>query len=89
MEYIEISAKEVSHLDELDAIFSRLSQKMLRVRQSMEMTRSSTLKSNKGDIVVLSDEWEVITAPEVPIPRYAYRAQETARSRTRKKCSLC
>lgn len=89
MEYVEVSAKDASHLEELDAIFVRLSQEMLRVRESMEMTRSATFKSDKGSVIVLSDEWEVITAPEAPVPRYAYRAHEAARSRTHKKCSMC
>jgi len=85
LEYVEVSAKSTSSLEDLDAIFVRLSQAMLDVRQSMEMTRS--MVESKTDVVILSDDWEVITAPEAPVPTYAYRAQDAARSRIPKKCS--
>ncbi len=86
MEYVEISAKDEAYLVQLDSLFSRLAQKMLQVRQSMEMTNSMVARADKTDVIVL-DEWEVISAPEVPIPKQTYKAHEAARSRTNKKCS--
>ena len=85
LEYVELSAKNVSSLENLDTVFVRLSRAMLDVRQSMEMTRS--MVESKANVVTLSDDWEVITAPEAPIPTYAYRSQDAARSRFPKKCA--
>ena len=86
-EYVELSAMMASELDKLDGLFVRLSHEMVSVRQAMETSRSSLLSSKKdGTVIVLSEDWEVINAPEEPDQRcYAYRTQ----SRIPGKCSRC
>lgn len=89
-DYVELAAVKPSELDKLDNLFVSLSREMVRVRQAMETTRSSSFASKKekdkeGTVILLSDDWDVINAPEEPIKRYAYRTQ----SRTSGKCSHC
>lgn len=78
---------QLSDLTKLDGLFVKLAREMIDIRRTMEMTRSASIAAKKCDVIVLSDEWEVISAPDEPVPHYAYKAQESY-SRSRK-CSHC
>ncbi len=83
---IEICAKDISHLSKLEDIFMALTNQMLSIREQIELTKSAKL-ARKG-VITLSDDWEVITAPEDPIPHYAYSAQDDRiRQRRAHKCN--
>ena len=84
---MELSAKQLSQLPKLEGIFITLAQEMTRVRESMELTRSAKLL--RQDVITLDDEWEVINAPESPIPHYAYRDQDHHAKTHSKTCSRC
>ena len=77
--YIELSAKNIDTLPILDDLFTTLATEMLRNRDKLEVTQSMSLgRSAKNDIITLADDWEVLEAPEGPIPRSAYSAQEAS-----------
>ena len=93
-EYVELSAMDLSGLAKLEDLLVRLAWEMVGVRESLEMTRTSSFTSNnKGDdtVVLLSDTWEIIDTPEEPNRRYyAYRAQARSKlPRSLGKCSQC
>lgn len=85
-EYVELSAKQLSHLPKLEGIFTTLAQEMNSVRESMELTRSA--KMLRQDVITL-DDWEVIETPESPVPHYAYRDQDDRVRNRSKTCSRC
>ena len=72
LNWIEMSARNLSNLGKLERIFVALSRQMVSVRESMEVTRSG----KKNNVITLSDDWELITAPDDPVPHYAYQAQD-------------
>lgn len=82
--WIELSAKNLGHLSKLEGVFMALAREMSSVREQMEMTRSE--KIAKRSVITLADDWEVITAPEDPIPHYAYVAQDEQRRRKSQNC---
>ncbi len=85
-EWVELSAKQLSHLPKLESIFTTLAREMVSVRESMELTKSAKLLRQN---VITLDDWEVISAPESPVPHYAYRDQDSRARRRSKTCSRC
>jgi hypothetical protein len=81
-----MSATNPAHLSKLEGLFIALARQMSEVREQIEMTRSAKLAQRS--VINLTDDWEVITAPEDPIPHYAYAAQDE-RLRQRHKVSSC
>ena len=78
--YIELSAKSIDTLPLLDDLFSTLATEMVRNRDRLEVSQSLSLghSAKNADIITLSDDWEVLEAPEGPIPRSTYSAQEAS-----------
>ena len=75
MSFYEFSAKDLKLLSKLEEIFSHLSRDMLHVREKFEMTQS------QSGIIRLGkpsepDDWILVNAPDDPIPRSTYAAQE-------------
>lgn len=69
MTYTEVSAKDFQCLAVLDGIMMTLANQMLADRQENSFTRSMT------DVIRLSDEWEMVEAPEGQIPENVYQPQ--------------
>ena len=83
--WIELSAMNLGHLSKLEGVFMALAREMSSVRQQIEMTRSEKLAQRS--VITLADDWEVITAPEEPVPHYAYVPQdEQLRQRKAQSC---
>ncbi len=80
MTYVELSAKEEATYYKLEELFVGLARDVYRRREVEEMTLSMS------HVIRLSDEWEVITAPEGPIPHQSYAHQDRARARRRGSC---
>ena len=76
----ELSAKQLSYQPRLEGIFVSLAQEMNEIREKIELTKSAALQ-REGVITLAEEDWEIITAPEGPVPRYAYRPQEERRLR--------
>ncbi len=85
-QWVELSAKQAPHLSKLEGIFTTLAHEMASVRDSMEMTRSGKMRQ---DVITLDEDWEVISAPESPIPHYAYKDQDSHVRNRSKTCSRC
>lgn len=85
--WIEMSAKKLSHLSKLEGVFLALAKQMSSVREQIELTKSAKLA--RKSIVTLPDDWEVLTAPEDPVPRYAYVAQDEQLRRRRAQNCRC
>ena len=89
-DWIELSAKNLIHLPKLEGIVMSLAKEMCSVREQIEMTKSEKLESasRRRDVISLSDDWEVIAAPDNPVPRYAHVDQDERlrRLQTRPKC---
>lgn len=81
--WVEISAKQLSYLPKLESVFVTLARQMCNTRRQTELTKSAAMAQQ--DVITLSDDWEIVTAPDDPVPHYAYREQEEWR---RKRC-LC
>ncbi len=82
-QYLELSAKDITQLSKLEQLFVDLARQMLSVREKMEFTRSESLARS---VIQLADDWEMISAPEDPIPQYVHRHQD---DRLRNKASNC
>lgn len=85
--WIELSAKNLAHLSKLEGVFMALAKQMSSVRQQIEMTKSAKLAQQS--VITLADDWEVITAPEDPVPRYAYVPQDEKLRRSRAQNCRC
>ena len=83
--FVEMSAMNIDNLPLLEETLTVLAQRMLDEREEKEMTLSS-----RGVIRLesLLDEWEIVEAPEEPIPRHTYAHQDSRarRSRAFKSC---
>lgn len=75
MIFLELSAMESASQSKLEELFVSLAQDAFNRREVKEMTLSMS------QVIRLSDEWEVINAPEEPIPRESYAHQDRARAR--------
>ncbi len=82
MTFVELSAMEESTYTKLEELFASLARTALRRREMEDMTVSMS------QVITLSDDWEVITAPEETIPLQSYVHQDRARAR-RLNCSRC
>ena len=75
--YVELSAKDIKYLPFLEDTFVTLARQMVRVREELEMTQSTAFTD---EIIRLkSEEWEILSAPDEPVPDYVYKAQERRR----------
>ena len=72
--YQEFSAKNIETIQALDDLFACLAEEMIRNREEHELTQSSLHRSG---IISLSDDWEIVEAPEDPIPHTAYSHQDS------------
>ena len=83
--FVEMSAMNIDNLPLLEETLTVLAQRMFDEREEKEMTLSS-----RGVIRLesLLDEWEIVEAPEEPIPRHTYAHQDSRarRSRAFKSC---
>ena len=79
MTFVELSAKNVENLSRLEKLFVDLTEKMFAEREKLEMTASGVIRL-QGSI---SDEWEIVEAPEEPIPRRTYARQDSRARRSR------
>ena len=73
MSFYELSAKDAKQLPKLEQIFLTLARSMFEERQSREVTLS------RSGIILLAQEpedWILVDAPDGPIPRSTYAAQE-------------
>ena len=73
MSFYELSAKDAKQLPKLEEIFSTLARDMFEERQRREVTLS------RSGIIRLAQEpedWILVDAPDDPIPRSTYAAQE-------------
>ena len=82
---LELSAVQLSSLPRLETMFVHLAQQMNSIREEMEVTKSAA-RLREGVITLPEDDWEIITAPEEPVPHYAYRAQESGRRHRPSSC---
>ena len=72
--WLEVSAKNLSDLAKLERIFVALAQQMVDVRETIELTRSAKLA--RRSVIILPDDWELLSAPDYPVPKYVYQAQD-------------
>ena len=86
-QHIELSATDLTQLSELEHLFVNLARQMLTIREKMEFTRSESLGHNSVIQLGISEDWEVISAPEDPIPRYVHRHQDERQRYKMKNCS--
>ena len=77
MSFYEFSAKDPKLLSKLEEIFAILAHDMVQVREKRERTRSQS----RSGIIQLGqtnepEDWIFVAAPDGPIPRSTYAAQE-------------
>lgn len=77
--YVELSAKDIKYLPVLEDTFVTLARQMVRVREELEMTQSSAFADEIIQLKSASEEWEILSAPDEPVPDYVYKAQESRR----------
>ena len=77
--YVELSAKDIKYLTVLEDTFVTLARQMVRVREELEMTQSAAFADEIIRIKSASEEWEILSAPDEPVPDYVYKAQESRR----------
>ena len=77
--YIELSAKDIKYLTVLEDTFITLARQMLRIREELELTQSAAIANEVIKLRSASEEWEILSAPNEPIPDYVYNAQERKR----------
>ena len=75
MMFYEFSAKDPKQLSKLEEIFSILAHDMFQGREKMEMTHSQSGIIRLGQTTE-PDDWILVSAPDGPIPRSTYAAQE-------------
>ena len=77
MTFYELSAKDVKQLPKLEEIFSALARRMFEERlkheMSMSLSRSGIIRLG---LTQEPEDWILIDAPDDPIPRSTYAAQE-------------
>ena len=77
--YVELSAKDIKYLHILEDTFFNLARQMVRIREELEMTQSAAFTDEIIRLKSASEEWEILSAPDEPIPEYVYKAQEKRR----------
>ena len=72
MSFTELSAKEAKQLPKLEEVFSTLAHDMYdeRLRQEVTLSRSGIIRLDEPE------DWVLVDAPDDPIPRSTYAAQE-------------
>ena len=72
MSFTELSAKEAKQLPKLEEVFSTLARDMYdeRLRQEVTLSRSGIIRLDEPE------DWVLVDAPDDPIPRSIYAAQE-------------
>ena len=75
MSFYEFSAKDPKQLSKLEEIFTILAHDMFHAREKMEMTQSQSGIIHLGQATE-PDDWILVNAPDDPIPRSTYAAQE-------------
>ena len=75
MSFYEFSAKDPKQLSKLEEIFSILAHDMFHAREKMQMTQSQSGIIRLGRATEPED-WILVNAPDDPIPRSTYAAQE-------------
>ena len=75
MSFYEFSAKDLKQLSKLEEIFLILAHDMFQAREKMEMSYSQSGVIHLGQREV-PDDWILVNAPDDPIPRSTYAAQE-------------
>ena len=75
MMFYELSAKDLKQLPKLENIFTRLARDMFdeRLRQEVLQSRSEVIRLGMSQE---PQDWILVDAPDVPIPRSTYAAQE-------------
>ena len=76
MSFYEISARDAKQIPKLHEIFAMLARELVKVREKMELTLTQSGIIHLGTTVNESDEWVLVNAPDSPIPRSTYAAQE-------------
>ena len=82
--YIELSAKDIKYLQPLEDTFVKLARQMVRIREEMEVTQSVAFANEVIKLRSTSDEWEILSAPNEPVPDYVFNLQEQKRLQPRK-----
>ena len=98
--YIELSAKDINHFQLLESTFATLGRHMVKCREESERTRISratletialqTIEPANHEITRSgsnSDEWEVLSIPDGPVPDYVVSGQEQRRLKKYHQCS--
>ena len=78
MTFVELSAKNIENLPQLEKMFVALAEKMFTERERLEMTTSGVIRLEG----LLSDDWEIVEAPDEPIPRHTYAHQDSRARRS-------
>lgn len=73
MSFYEFSAKDMKQLSKLEEIFLMLAHDMFQAREKMERSFSRSGVIYLGEE---TDDWILVNAPDDPIPRSTYAAQE-------------
>ena len=86
VKYVELSAKDIKYLPVLEDTFLSLARQMVRSREELELTQSAKFADEVIKLKSASEEWEILSAPNEPIPNYVVAAQEQRR-RAPPKCA--
>ena len=57
---------------------------MVRIREEMEVTQSVAFANEVIKLRSTSDEWEILSAPNEPVPDYVFNLQEQKRLQPQK-----
>ena len=76
MSFYELSAKDAKQLPKLEEIFSKLARDMFEERQHREVTLSHSAGVIRLGHTQEPEDWVLVDAPDGPIPRSTYAAQE-------------
>ena len=82
--YIELSAKDIKYLQPLEDTIVNLARQMVRIREEMEVTQSAAFANEVIKLRSTSEEWEILSAPNEPVPDYVFNLQEQKRLEPRK-----
>ena len=77
--YVELSAKDIKYLQLLEDTFAKLAREMVRIREEMEVTQSGAFANEVIKLRSASEEWEILSAPDEPVPSYVFNPQEQKR----------
>ena len=77
--YVELSAKDIKYLPVLENTFVHLARQMVRSREELELTQSTKFADEVIKLRSASEEWEILSAPNEPIPEYVFSPQEQRR----------